>query len=235
MYQPMQPIAPAPLPLPPPERIRQVTLEVLADPAYHLDTSGWDFGTLRQKIHALLEPLRDLLRQFFEPVGRVFERVADASPAVAWIVMILLVVLAVSLLVHVVYTFVVVMRESPPDALPADPQEQALQDPRAWERRARQAAQQDDFTSAARFLLRTCLLLLAQGGRQPYRRGLTNREYLRQYRRSSVFAPLKQLVELIDSHWYAGKVCTTGDYQLCLQSHAAIRQWAEQASHADSA
>lgn len=95
--------------------------------------------------------------------------------------------------------------------------------PETWEKRANEALESGDYLDAVRSILTATLLRLEQARMGKLRRGATNREYLRRYRTSPVFLPLREIVEITDSRWYGGVDCTRADVEACLEAHQQVR------------
>ncbi len=222
--------ASAALPLPPSETIHQVAGEIVSRRYYKLDSHETD----PSQFLAWLKEILGTLGPLFKPVGDMFKALEDISPALAWTLFIGLGLVAVLIIVHIIYSFVVAVRGPRLRALREDADTRKFDFPETWEEKAHEAAGAGKFTSAARFLLRACLLRLSQTRDRPYRRGATNREYLRQFHQTRAFEPLRSMVEVIDEGWYAGGTCTEVDYRLCAAAHEKIRRWATTPTDADA-
>ena len=107
--------------------------------------------------------------------------------------------------------------------------------PLALERLAQEAVAQGDFISAVRYLFRACLVRLQANDERTFRPGMTNREYLRRFRKTSFVDSLALFVELIDTKWYGGGDCRREDYESCRTAYALIQQQMKDISHAHSA
>jgi Domain of unknown function (DUF4129) len=170
--------------------------------------------------------LWELLERILGSIFRFFASLWDISPVLAWVVAIGLTLLLVVLIAHIGYTFwrVFVRRTQLVDA----PQLELRQiDPVDLERKAEDAAVQNDFITAVRLLFRAALLRIARLEKRTFRPGTTNREYLRRYGQSEFTQPLTKFVEVIDAKWYGYEQCVAQDYQACRRAHSTIRDACE--------
>jgi len=211
--------------LPPPDAIKRVAEDVVARPYYDLDA-------ITEMRWPMLERIWNLLDRLTSPIRRIFEGLYEASPFLAWLVLIGMFLLAAALVVHIAYSFAVAIRMRSATALPEDGASDDVGDPAEWERRARAAAGKGEFGTAIRDLLRAGLLALTASRGERFRTGATNREYLRRFGSTNVAESLQLLVETVDLTWYGGRAATEEDFTRCAASHAQITAVARRATHA---
>ncbi|MCL5269779.1 MAG: DUF4129 domain-containing protein [bacterium] len=225
-----------PYPLPPPETIQRAAAQVAARSYYHLDTGkeiypNWFVDLVSRSIVKALEWIGRMLGWVIRPLGAILE----ASPILGWLILTLLAVVAVSLLVHVVYTYVTVVRGERRKGGLYAAQLLDRQKPETWERLAREALERSDMIGAVRHLFRAGLLRLEAARRHPFHPAWTNQEYLRRYRHTPAHALLEPFVAVIDGKWYAGADCTAEDYARCAEAHSGLLAVAREMSHAQAA
>lgn len=111
---------------------------------------------------------------------------------------------------------------TPPGELPSD----------EYARRAHTLAESGDFGGAIRQLLLGAMSWIERGGLIRYRRGLSNRDYLRAVRRRPVcHHSLKAIVAVFDLLFYGRRPATADRFQACLESYeAGFRQPASEPS-----
>ena len=195
--------------LPDPDVIRRTADEVMRRPEFQL------------------EPVRDwsifwkfvagLWWAFLEFLGRLW----DISPALAWLVCILLIATLVALVVHIVYSLRQGFR-SHIGLGSAIISRRRQFDPGQLEREAEEAANRHDYIGAVRLLFRAAVLRLDQRHGRVARPGTTNREYLARYRATGVIDALAQFVDVIDAKWYGYGECDVDDYRRCRRANALI-------------
>ena len=105
----------------------------------------------------------------------------------------------------------------------------------ALERQAAEAVSRGDYITAVRLLFAACLLWLELAEKRTVRAGTTNREHLRRHRDSPVFESLRLFVEIIETRWYGRGSCGLEEVEACRIAHAQIRDFAQEARHADRA
>lgn len=207
--------------LPDPEAIRRTAREVIEQGDYQISPPP-DNSAFWEWLLRLLKPLFEL-----------FEGLSEISPVLAWGLTIGLVVLLFALVGHIVYTFVQAL--SGPKRPSAFGQlTSKVLDPRQFENESKEAAGRQDYIGAVRLLFLAALVRLEQREKRRPRPGMTNRDYLRRYRGSNVFEPLRLFVEVIDAKWYGHGSCDAGDYQNCCQAYAEIVA-ASEVKHAHAA
>jgi len=213
--------------LPPPDVVRRAAAEVISRPHYRLGEGG-------DEAVSTIERLYDFFARLLRPLSDAFAALFEASPFLALLLLVGLLVLLVVLVAHIAYSIKAALREPKPTPLGAleDPADLI---PETWERRSREAAECGDFMSAVRFLFRACLVRLTRARKEPFRRAATNREYLRHFEGTDARDHLATFVELIDIKWYAGGDSTEMDYEQCLSAHEACGRMAKDISLAQRA
>lgn len=209
-----------PPPLPSPEAIRQTATEVLQRPDYVLQP-GADLSFIVRFLQSLISALQ-----------RAFDSLYQVSPALAFATFIILSLVGLLLVVHVIYTLRTVLAGPRRIAGATGMGEETVELPAAWEQTARQSATQGDYLGAIRCLLRASLLHLEAARKKPLQRGQTNREYLRRFRSTPAFEPLRCLVEVVDLKWYGGAPCSKDDYDAGAQAYAQLQEAARAAASA---
>lgn len=194
--------------------IRQTARDILARPDYRLKPLGSDDL-------AWLRWLWNVLKAVLAPLGRLFHTLWDVSPVLAIAYVVALVVVLVVLLWHIVYSFRVALHGRLDDRGYTGAEHRVV-DPEELEARARQAAQRQDYITAVRWLFQACLLRLEPADRRALRRGATNHEYLRRFRGTAAYEPLRRFVVVIDFKWYGQGRCERADFDECQRAHAEI-------------
>ena len=131
-------------------------------------------------------------------------------------------VVMVLLVVHIGITITRAMRGPVRNKLVTAAEAVTQLDPKHFESRAELAAQRGEWVDAMRFLFRASLLRLETREKRRFRVGTTNREHLRRYRGTPLFAPIQALVDLIDRKWYRGEDSSAADFESCRKAHAEI-------------
>jgi uncharacterized membrane protein len=207
--------------------IRRTAEEVVGRPEFRLEPTANPRATI-------IAWLWDLLVWILKPFLRFFAGLWEMSPALAVVVMILLVAILFALLWHIAYSFRQAMQRRTRTMRPDELAKKSL-DPRSVEIEAEEAAHRQDYIRAVRLLFRACLLRIEQTNRRGSRPGVTNREYLRRYRDTAVHDALRQLVEVIDSKWYGYGICDVQDYMRCQRAHAQLQNATGGVLHAHGA
>ncbi len=194
------------------DAIRKLASDVLLQPDYKLQST--------ENFARLVEWFFDLFRALF----KMFDALYDFSPYVFYALVAVLVLIAGGLIFHIAYSLRTAMRGR--RALKAYEEQGGAAEalPDTWARRARDAFAADDYLPAIRFLLHASLLRLELARKATFRRGATNREYLRRYKNTGAYPPLAELVEITDSRWFGGIDCSRGDVEACFQAHQQIEQ-----------
>ncbi len=200
---------------PPPGVIRQTAEEVIRRPDYNL-------GAVHEGYPSIVGRIIDAIRRIMRPLTEAFGALHKASPFLAWLLFLALLVVAVALIVHVAYTFKVALQGRRRGPGEIDPEDRAAARPEVWEAQAGEAARLGDYISAVRYLFRACLLRLEAARRSTFRLGATNREYLRRFADTAAFEPLGLFVETIDTKWYGGGTSTCDDYERCVEAHSEV-------------
>jgi hypothetical protein len=218
----------APFDLPSPDAIRETAAEVIGRPDYNL-------GAVHEGFTSIIQRIVNVIGRLLRPFQKAFEALHVASPFLAWLLLVALVVILVGLIVHVAYTFRVALQGRKRSLGGIEPEDRDDMRPVVWEARAVEAARSGDYVGAVRFLFRACLLRLeiARGG--VFRRGATNREYLRRFGDTAAREPLRLFVETIDAKWYGGGTSTRDDYERCAGAHSAIGRVARDLTDAQHA
>ncbi len=197
-------------PLPAPDVIRRTADEVVRRPEFQL-TPVRDFS-----------PIWEWLWRLIEPIVAFFGRLWDISPALAIVVVVVLTVVLVALVAHIMYAFARAISGGKGLAGTSAIERRRI-DPSRLEAEADEAARREDYIEAVRLLFRAALLRLEHRQNREPRPGVTNREYLRRYRDSTLFDALRQFVDVIDAKWYGHGLCDEQDYDRCRLAHSLIR------------
>lgn len=180
-----------------------VAEQILRDPAYQrIDEDG------------------GRLTDAFENVGgwlnawmRWLEDLSDDSPALYWLLFIVLLLILGLLIFHIVWTFRQAFRkralvEGFPLGTPGLSHESEL---RQW---LQQALEKSAYTDALSFRFRLGLLYMARKNPGRLRPGMTNRECLSAWHdRPELQLRLAEVVDLLDYKWYARQECITEEYE----------------------
>jgi hypothetical protein len=207
--------------LPDPNAIRRVAEQVIRRPDYNIDAPPEDGLNLAE---LFLRALFRCLQAFFE-----FIKLIDGLPPVLyWLVIIGMCVVVVAIVGHIVWTiYSLFQRRQTSREFRLSTSQSS--DPAVLERQAHEAGAAGDYVAAVRLLFRAALRRLEQAENRKFRRGATNRDYLRRYRGTPVFSALNVFVETIDHKWYGRELCVREDYEDCLAAHAEIRRSASDA------
>jgi len=205
--------------LPPPDVIRKTAQEVVARGYYDVgDESLPGSPPLWWRI----------LRWLLKPFEWLFESMEGWPDFVRWVIVISLFVLLLALLAHIVYSFAAAIRG--PTARRRRPYLAAHVevDPSALEEQAERAGGDGDYIGAIRLLFRAALRRIELAEKKKLRPGSTNRELLRRYQATPLFASLERFVETIDQKWYGGGTCREADFLTCRSEHARIRDYVQE-------
>jgi hypothetical protein len=110
-----------------------------------------------------------------------------------------------------------------------------MQSPEELEQLALKERDREHWIEAIRLLFRACLLRLEKLEKRTMRPGATNGDLLRRYRRSTVYAPLKTMVDTIDQKWYGDRPTLEADFDQCQAAHRELRELLEQHASAQAA
>lgn len=203
------------------QAVREKAEDVVSRPEYRLE-----FG-LKDETEALW---RTILSWILEPIFWFFGLLGDLPTFVQIPVVIFLVVLLIVLLVHMVWAFMGAVRQKQSDAF-LRPQRENKVDPGELESSAEVAASNGEYLKAMRLLFKAVLIRIEQSEKRKLRVGITNRELLRRYRKSTLAEPLSRFVELVDRKWYGGEPCGQPDYHQCCEEHSRIRNLTQRNLH----
>jgi hypothetical protein len=196
--------------------------EVLARP---------EFDLAAPKERESSELLQRVLRWLLGLFSRFLEALGFLPAPLRWLVVFVLTVLLVVLVVHIVWSFSRAIRGVARRKVVLK-SEDSNPRPEEFESAAARQADSGDFIGAIRLLFKACLLRVEAVQKQPFRRGVTNREILRNLRATSIAEPLNRIVEIIDTRWYGHLPCNQDDYAECQTASARIRGLIERRTHA---
>lgn len=211
--------------LPDPDLIRQKAAEVVSRPEFQLES-----GVERETITFWIRVLRWLLT----PFSWLAKSLQGLPSPVWWLVVIVLSLLVVAIIVHLAWTILSAIKGPAKrrSAIAVGDQVTSVAD---LERAATLAESDGDYIGAVRLLFRASLQRIAKADETPLRRGITNHELLRRYRRSPLFEPLERFVDTIDAKWYGHESCGSEDCLDCRTEYSRICNVLERRSDAISA
>ncbi len=198
-----------------PESIRQTAAEVVARPEFRLDEG------MSQESEAIWLLL---LKTLFKPILWLFDALGTLPVFLKVIVITVLVVVLVALLTHIIWSVAVALRGRKPLTVSSAAGRQKEPDPAELESAAGQAAIDRRYLDGIRLLLKAALLRIERAQKRKLRVGISNRELLRRYRKSSVGTSLELLIDTVDRKWYGGEDCFAADFERCLIEQNNIRQ-----------
>jgi hypothetical protein len=202
--------------LPPPDAIRRTAEDVVARPDY-------DFG-VRTGTHE--PPLwLELLRWILKPFEWLFESMEGVPDFFRWLIVIVAGIVCVALIAHIIYTLIQAIRGPVRRSGQVYTSAAREVDPLDLEREADRIGDRGDYIGAIRLLFRAALRRIELAERKQLRPGFTNRELLRRYRASPLFASLERFVETIEQKWYGNTPCEQVDYIACRGEHDRICQY----------
>ncbi len=202
-----------PLQLPSAEQIRRKAQEVLARPEYQTDSASGDGG--RSLMLRILGWLGDAFRWLADSLSFLPDR--WRYPAAIGLVI---------LLALLIFRMIIGLRRATqlPSRVRGERKRQPrIQSPEELEKLALAERERGRWVEAIRLLFRACLLRLEKFEKRPLRPGATNRELLRRYRRSSVYEPLRTMVDTIDQKWYGDYPAAEADFEDCQTAHQQLR------------
>ena len=203
-----------------PDTIRETAREVLAGPRYQIaPTEGAD----------LLSLLLRFLEWVFSPFVGLFGILSGVSLVLAWLVFGIVITSVVVLICFVFFRLATIQRVG--RIACSMPIEQHNRDPAHLEKLANDSLEARDFVVAVRLFLMATLLRLEQAQEKRFRLGMTNREHLRRYRRSTIFEPMKYIVDLMDRTWYGGADCDGESASKCRDAYQEIRSQIQRRTH----
>ena len=198
-----------PAPLPSAEAIREAVDRVIEEGPYDLEP--------KQSLMPSFEWLKDLLKRiadFFDPV------LGAASPAVAWTIIGLLVLILFALLAHILWSFYRAIQV--PQEHDYLPEEAPLGDPEQLSRQAQTLAEARRYGDAARLLYNAALALLEAERSGRVLVALTTSEYLKTFRTPWVIENLRVFADLINWKWYGDRAIDEDDYSRCRNAYDAL-------------
>lgn len=212
---------------PDPETIRRTTTEVLAGAEFRIEQDTGMGETLVELLIRIGEWL-------IYPFRWLFNAMEGLPDGMRWVVVIGLVILLIALVGHLLYTLVTVLRPTTrrakfESALSSKKQLNA----KDFEQLAQEAFEQRDYIAAVRFLFRASLAHLQKAEGRPFSPGLTNRQYVRRYRKSPFVGALQAFVDIIDASWYGNGLCREEEYLRCREAYAEIQSQSKAGKHAD--
>lgn len=201
--------------LPPPAQIRHAAQTVLARPEFQSDASTEAAEGLWAYLHRILQEITQGFRNLFEWLYRM-------SPVLAWLFISVLVITAVVLIAHIIWTIVMAVRHGRRRVMLEDELTLRKTDPAELAREAEQARREENYILGVRLLFRACLTLLEQREGKKFRQGATNHEHLSRYRQTPVYEWLARFVWIIDSKWYGSEACLPADFAACHEAYDKI-------------
>ncbi|TVM19853.1 hypothetical protein DPQ33_01065 [Oceanidesulfovibrio indonesiensis] len=203
-----------------PESARQLAEEVLAREHYELERHVVE-NALLEWLGDMLDPVARFLSKAIGGLIRFFGNIHDANPVLYWLILVSLSLLLVALLAHIVLTFRQALRERQRTGA-LTWAEAAEEGPDLLEKRARGAAQSEDYFLALSLLFQAGVLRLEMREDRPFQPAYTNREYLRRYETDPAHAPLARLAALLE-HWYAGEPIGRKEYEDGADVYTSLR------------
>ena len=210
--------------LPDAEKIRQKAAEVVARPEFRLDS-----GVDRETITLWLRLLQWILTPF-RWIGRILEGLP--SP-LWWLIVISLSLLVIALCGHILWSIFSAFKSPRRTAATLLASEQQV-GAEELERAAAEAESSGDYIGTIRLLFKAGLRRIERAESKPIRRGITNHELLRRYRKSPLFEPLRWFVDTIDAKWYGHETCASDDCAASRAEYSRIRSLIERRTHAIS-
>jgi hypothetical protein len=196
---------------PPADEIRRTALEVVSRREFRLEMSR--------------RPADELwwLEWLLWPIRWLFNSLEGVPEILRWPIVIVLLVVLVLLCWHIGWTFLSALKAPQWEAGEGTRREMRIS-PRELEALAERLASNGDWIGAIRQLFLASVLRLEDADQRKFRKGSTNHEILKRYRKSEVFEPLQRLVDLIDTRWYGLVPCVAADYDSGLAEHRRILQ-----------
>ncbi len=216
---------------PPPdtETIRRTAAEILQRREYQLDRDTRMGDTIVDIFVWLFEWL-------IYPFRWLFNAMDGLPEGFRWVVVIGLVLLLIVLVGHLLYTLVTVLRPVARTVQFSSAMDSKRKlSAKEYEDLAQQAFAQQDYIVAVRFLFRASLVHLQVLEGRPFSPGLTNRQYVRRYRKSPFVGALQSFVEVIDQGWYGNGICREEEFYRCREAYAEIRRQTKAGFHANGA
>lgn len=202
-----------------------------------LSRSDYQTGSPSEPSEGMLQILATLLRWLLTPFRWLFEMTAGLPDFLRWTIVVVLSVILIAIFVHMAWTLYYVMtggrRPRRGIALPSDEADVELS-VSDLEQAAEMAVDQGAFIEAVRFLFRATLARLAKREKRRFRRGMTNRQFLKHFRDTSISPPLNVLVTTIELKWYGDEPCENRDYDDCREAYGEIAVMLRGGLHADA-
>lgn len=216
-------------PPPNPETIRQKAEEIVQRSEYQIDRET-GMGD------AIIDLMIWIGEWLIYPFKWLFNAMEGLPEGFRWVVVIGLFIVLIALVGHLLYTLVTVLRPTTRKAKFASALSATRKlSAKEFEDLAQEAFAQHDYIAAVRFLFRASLVHLQTVEGRPFSPGLTNRQYVRRYRKSPFVGALQSFVDIIDTGWYGNGVCREEEYLRCQEAYAEIRRQTKVGSHADGA
>ena len=194
-----------------PNVVRDKALEIVSRPEYKLEAyDRLDFGFLW-----------DALEWVMRPIVRLFRFLEGVSPEFAWALTIVCVIVLILLIAHIVYSIAQAVRPTSRLAKYAIQQERTLT-PDQLEQMAEQAASEQAYLDAIRYLFQACVRRV-ELIKKSSQRAVTNRQYLRYFRDTPVSDSMRLMIQIIDTRWYGGHPCVAEDVSDCREAYNEIR------------
>lgn len=212
------------------EQLRNTVQEVLSRADYQTSASS-------EPSEGMLLLIAKLLRWFLTPFRWLFEMTEGLPDFLRWVIVIVLVVVLLLLIAHIAWTFFQAMtggrRSRRGVKLPSE-SAGAVLSVSELEEAANQAVSQGNLVEAIRYLFRASIARLSDHEKKRFRRGMTNRQYLRHYRDSAFATPLEVFVTTIELKWYGDEPCESQDYDECHQAYRQLAVLLRGGIHADA-
>jgi hypothetical protein len=201
--------------LPGPDSIRNAAKTVLARPEFQIDGSTEAAEGLWGYLNRIRVEIGRRFRDFFDWLY-------EMSPALAWLFVSALIITAVLLIGHIIWTIVMAIRGGRRKSILDD--EIALRkiNPVELAAEAEQARRDENYILGVRLLFRACLTVLEEREGKRFRPGATNREHLARYRQKPEYEWLSRFVWVIDSKWYGSDTCLPADFAACHEAYDKI-------------
>lgn len=209
--------------LPDAEIIRKKAAEVVARPEFQLDS-----GSERETFTLWIR----LVRWLISPFVWLSKMLQGLPSPLWWLVVIVLSLVLLALIAHISWTLYSAIK-NPGRRRSAAVTNVPTATAEDLERAAFEAEAVGDFIGMIRLLFRAGLRRIEKAEDKPIRRGITNYELLKRYRKSPLFEPLEWFVDTIDSKWYGHDVCVSEDCSAGRKEYSRIRELVErQEAHA---
>ena len=193
------------------EQLRSTLHEVLS-------SSDYQTGTPSEPTEGMLYLVATLMRWLMTPFRWIVEMTEGLPDVLRWTIVVVLFALLIAVFVHMAWSLIYAMsggrRTQRSVTLPSDIANTELS-VTELEQAAEQAAVQGELIEAVRYLFRATLTNLSEREKKRFRRGMTNRQYLRHYRNTSLSTPLQVFVSTIELKWYGDEPCDDQDYDHC--------------------